>query len=306
MKQRIITGIFLGLILLPLLIVDELFLLFQILMIVLAFVATLEMIKLFETEKKFPGKSKIFIIVFTILIYLSALADWVPKSLAAESLKLFNIYIGFFPMLLIGVMTILALLVLYEDFDGNTIGKTFTTINYIGLSFACLTILRYIGLRFIVYLFIITIFTDVFAYFVGVKFGKNKMAPKISPKKTWEGAIGGTLVASIVGVCFAYFYGYIVGSETSKTIFHDLIMFSSFEDFGSFVQFLIVFIITVSASIIGQIGDLVASKLKRTYNLKDFGNIFPGHGGVLDRFDSALFVALFLICVINVFSNIVG
>lgn len=308
MKQRTITGVVLVAIFLPLLIVSELFSLFQILMMALVLVASYEMIKLYETEKAFPGVSKFIIVLCSELIYLSALAEWSPSYLAAEGLNLFNINIGFLPMLLIVLLIFFSFLVMYDDFNAADVGKALTIVTYVGLGFAALTNLRYIGLRFIVYLFLITTATDVFAYLFGMKFGKHKMSPKISPKKSWEGAIAGTVMATILGSVFAFFYGSLFGNvfgpEVFPTLFHQLLPMEKIS-----IPFQVIIIIGISAfvSMSGQIGDLVASKLKRSYQIKDFGRIFPGHGGVLDRLDSALFGALFLLsiftCLLNFFAT---
>lgn len=303
MKQRFITGIILMAIFIPLLIVDKMFNLFQVLLMILVLISSHEMIKLFSSDKKFPGVSKWLIMIFTVLIYLSALAEWAPSSTTVDLLKMFNINLGFLPMLMILTIVLFSMLVLYDDFDGNMIGRALTTIIYCGLGFAALTILRFIGLRFIIYMFIITVFTDVFAYLFGMKFGKHKMSPKISPKKSWEGAIGGTITATIFAVCFAFFYGKIFNNSELVTIFHGISRYFKFDNLSTAVQFIFILVITISTSIIGQIGDLVASKLKRTYKVKDFGNIFPGHGGALDRLDSAIFAAIFLMSVISIMKN---
>jgi phosphatidate cytidylyltransferase len=107
--------------------------------------------------------------------------------------------------------------------------------------------------------------TDSGAYFIGKATGKTKLWPEISPNKTVEGSIGGVVSALLVAVLFAIF------SEINATIFT-------------------LMAITVVLSIFGQIGDLVQSAFKRHFNVKDSGNILPGHGGILDRFDSLLFV----------------
>ena len=168
---------------------------------------------------------------------------------------------------------------------------------YIGITFACFTSLRHYGVRFIIYLLLVTMFTDIFALVFGLTLGKGKkkMAPKISPKKTWVGAIGGTCVAVAVGVTFLFIY------ESISPAFHDgehVEFFTgvfNYEKFNGFQYFIFAFLLTLAMSVCSQIGDLVASKLKRTYGIKDYSNIFPGHGGVLDRFDSALFTsAIFL------------
>lgn len=111
---------------------------------------------------------------------------------------------------------------------------------------------------------------DTFAYFTGKFFGKHKLIPEISPKKTIEGAIGG-VVFTIGG--FAIF---------------GLIMNSFFE---AGLSYLTLCIYGLVLSIVSQFGDLIASSIKRQYNIKDYGFVFPGHGGVLDRFDGVLVVA---------------
>ena len=111
---------------------------------------------------------------------------------------------------------------------------------------------------------------DTFAYFTGKFFGKHKLIPKISPKKTIEGSIGG-IIFTIGG--FAV-YG--------------LIMNTFFE---AHLSYLILCVYGLILSIVSQFGDLIASSIKRQYDIKDYGFIFPGHGGILDRFDGVLLVA---------------
>lgn len=113
--------------------------------------------------------------------------------------------------------------------------------------------------------------TDMFAYFTGMLFGKHKLIPKVSPKKTVEGAVGGVVFA-VGGMIL---YGFIV-SRVSPEIRPN---------------YLVIGIATVFTSVLSQAGDLIMSAVKRTYGIKDFGKIFPGHGGVLDRFDSVIAVS---------------
>ena len=112
--------------------------------------------------------------------------------------------------------------------------------------------------------------SDAFALFAGMAFGKHKLAPELSPKKTVEGAVGGFLGA-IVCCCI---YGVVMQMA-----------------FLLQVNYFFLVIYGALGSVISQIGDLSFSYIKRQYGLKDFGNIFPGHGGVLDRFDSVIFCA---------------
>ncbi len=120
------------------------------------------------------------------------------------------------------------------------------------------------GNLWILFPFLAAWMTDTGAYFTGVFLGKHKLCEKISPKKTVEGAIGGVVVCVISLSVYAYAMGLQVG-------------------------FPVVFLGAAVLSVIAQIGDLSFSVIKREYNIKDYGNLMPGHGGVLDRFDSTMF-----------------
>lgn len=115
--------------------------------------------------------------------------------------------------------------------------------------------------------------TDTFAYFTGMLLGKHKLIPDVSPKKTWEGSIGGTVFCMIAMVIF----GAIINS------------ISNFQ-----ANYILLVIAGLLIAVVSQIGDLCMSVIKRTYGIKDYGKLFPGHGGVLDRFDSTLAVAVIL------------
>ena len=112
--------------------------------------------------------------------------------------------------------------------------------------------------------------TDSCAYFAGYFFGKHKLAPEISPKKTIEGSIGGIFGVIVIIAAYAIVAGHIMNKSVN--------IYSAI-------------VIGLIAGIVSQFGDLCASIIKREHNVKDFGNIMPGHGGVMDRFDSLLFVA---------------
>ncbi len=114
--------------------------------------------------------------------------------------------------------------------------------------------------------------SDTFAYFTGITIGKHKLCPKLSPKKTIEGSIGGVVGATILGII----YGFVVN------------YFYSVNDFNTTLFFAIVCAVGAVSS---QFGDLAASTIKRFTGIKDYGHIIPGHGGILDRFDSILFTA---------------
>lgn len=118
------------------------------------------------------------------------------------------------------------------------------------------------------YPFILAFVTDTCAYFSGKFFGKHKLIPDVSPNKTKEGSIGGVLGSTVVSVAFALVF------DPSLAVFAGLIGFIG--------------------SIFSQYGDLLASKIKRTVGIKDYGNIMPGHGGILDRFDSIIVTSPFV------------
>ncbi len=156
----------------------------------------------------------------------------------------------------------------------------FLTAFYILLGFNSILVLRdyeAVGGKYVYLLvFIGAWVTDTFAYFCGMLFGRggrHKLIPDVSPKKTWEGSIGGVAFCMIAMVIF----GVIV---------------DQISDFGA--NYLLLLIAGLLISVVSQIGDLSMSVIKRTYGIKDYGKLFPGHGGVLDRFDSTLAVAVIL------------
>ncbi|WP_425447471.1 phosphatidate cytidylyltransferase [Dethiothermospora halolimnae] len=114
-------------------------------------------------------------------------------------------------------------------------------------------------------IFIIAFGTDTFAYFIGVNFGKRKLCPNLSPKKSIEGSIAGIIGSLVLTIIFVNYF-----------------------NLGNILKFSLLSII---CSIMSQVGDLTASRIKRLAEVKDYGNIMPGHGGIIDRFDSILFTA---------------
>lgn len=303
MKKRIITGLIMAVILIPVLVIDVLLPLFQLVAAILVCIGSYEIIKLYEKEKKYSKTVKVVIVLSTLLTYLCGMTIWGGFSNQTEivinpNLKIYafvDAKLGF-ALLMASIVMQLSLMVFSKSFDATDIGKSLVSSFYVGFGIASILALRLMGVRFIVYLFLITLTTDIFAYFFGMLFGKHKMIERISPKKTWEGAIGGTIVGTLVATLFAFLYGNLFSGNLNtgdfKTIFS---VFSGVEETSPVAQFIVIFIVTLFASIAGQIGDLVASRFKRTYDIKDFGNIFPGHGGVLDRFDSSILVAMVLL-----------
>ena len=148
---------------------------------------------------------------------------------------------------------------------------------------------KYIQSTFLfAYVILGVIFNDMGAYFIGLLFGKHKMNERISPKKTWEGFIGGVVFSIIVSTTFA-----LVCALTDHAI---LPIFD--------VQHLYyVIVISILIPLISDVGDFVFSSVKRTFGVKDFSNLLPGHGGVLDRIDSLIFASALVSCLI-IFINL--
>lgn len=177
-------------------------------------------------------------------------------------------------LLLLILATIISLIIPVINLKVTFIDSALTILGfiYVGFLFSFLPMIDSMeGGSFLIWLvFLGSWGCDTFAYYVGKYFGKRKLCPEVSPKKTIEGSIGGLLGSAILcGV-----YGIIV---------------STYVPHVSIIDFIIIGLLT---GISGQFGDLVASSVKRYVGIKDYSNLIPGHGGILDRFDSILFNSL--------------
>ncbi len=180
--------------------------------------------------------------------------------LLPQSLWLMPVVIGFLAVMFVFVIT-------YPKYNTFQVMSAFFGIVYTGvmISFIYLTRMLPFGGRYHVWLIFLSAWgSDTCAYCVGMLIGKHKMAPVLSPKKSWEGAIG--------GLCGAVILGIIYGLATGGPAF-------------------IYALICGAGAVISMIGDLAASAIKRNMNIKDYGHLIPGHGGILDRFDSIIFTA---------------
>ena len=163
----------------------------------------------------------------------------------------------------------------YPKFNIKQISMIIFSLIYISITFSFIYLIREkndYGKYLVWMIFICSWGCDTFAYCFGMLFGKHKLSPILSPNKTIEGAIGGIIGASTLGIIYIYI------------IFNKLIIENPF----SLVR---VGVACGVGAIISMLGDLTASAIKRDYNAKDFGNLIPGHGGILDRFDSVIFAA---------------
>ncbi len=211
----------------------------------------------------------------------------VPSLLCAAASLVLAYFFGY--SIMIAVVFLYAAILLAETvfFDKEvnvaSVGEVFLPTLYVILCFTALLCLRYIGKDagedyIYILVFVAAWMTDTFAYFTGVFFGKHKLIPKISPKKTVEGSIGGIVFCVISFLVFGLIVNKVTYAEMNLAVLA---------------------VVGLVLSVIAQVGDLVASSVKRTYGIKDYSNIFPGHGGVLDRFDSIMILAPVLLFVVE-------
>ncbi len=173
----------------------------------------------------------------------------------------------------VSIIFTLCLIVFAENINIKDVGLTLLGILYI--PFLLFHIIYLGNTKYIWLIFIISFGTDTFAYITGNLIGKRKLSPNVSPNKTVEGSIGGIIGAILLSFIYA-----------------------NVNDIGKTIDIMIIAFI---GSIISQIGDLTASKIKRYAGIKDYGFIMPGHGGVLDRFDSIIFATPVIYYYISIF-----
>ena len=203
----------------------------------------------------------------------------VPSYVIGALLPLIPLFSGESSVEISFAVCILYLIVLFTvvvfsrgKIDFTNAASAFMGIFYAAVSFTCLVLLREAGDTIYLLVFIGPWTSDTFAYLCGRMFGKHKLIPEVSPKKTVEGSIGGIVFAALAFVLYAV----IIWQTSDMYEMPNLLVFAAA---GAVV------------SVISQIGDLSASVIKRRFGVKDYGFLFPGHGGVLDRFDSVLLTA---------------
>ncbi len=214
-------------------------------------VAILSAIGVLEIDRMFRARGIVF--------YPWLAIGWIWTIMLFVGLKM-----SLLPVLALGValVAIVALLSSPQESFQGAVTTTWVAL-YLGLFFAFLPMIRGLhhGQTFSYAFFAVIWATDTTAFFVGRRFGRHKLMPRVSPGKTWEGTVGGTLSGVAVAVIASFI--------AHMTLWHGAL-------FG------------LSVSIVGQIGDLLESAIKRYTGVKDSGGLLPGHGGVLDRFDSSL------------------
>ena len=248
MKKRVISAIVAFAIFIPLIILGGMW--FRIAACVVSVLAMKEFLSL-------PSKNKIPNYVNIIFYALVILLTYMDN----------NREIYYFIALLLPM-----LMVIYcndnKKYNADDAFKLIGMLLLAGTFFHKLIVIRNDNIMIFIYLFMITILTDTFAHLGGTLVGKHKLAPKISPNKTWEGSIIGGIFGTLCSATFYY-----IGINSNFSV-------------------LLLLIVTLFLSCLGQLGDLFFSAIKRNHDIKDFSNIMPGHGGVLDRLDSIIFAVI--------------
>ena len=262
MKKRVISAIVMLMIVIPLLIIGGIP--YSLGVGLIGCAAFKELIDLRKDKlNEYPNLMKyIGLISMLFLIY--------------SNFEKYGLLFGISYKLLCGIILIICIpTVLYKNsYKVSDAFHLLSNVLFLGIGFNLLISVYNYGIKYFILLILITILTDTFALFGGTLIGKHKFS-KISPNKTTEGCIIGSLVSTFV--CTMYYVN-IIGMEKSLLT----------------IIFIILFL-----SIVGQCGDLFFSAIKRECNRKDFSNLIPGHGGILDRLDSIIFVLFAFVLIIN-------
>lgn len=186
-----------------------------------------------------------------------------------------------------GLMAVMTIYVsLFPKYNSSQVMVTYFGFVYVAVMLSFVFRLRMMqdGFYLIWLVFICSWINDTCAYCVGMLMGKHKMTPKLSPKKTIEGAVGGVLGTAVVGAVYGHFL-----MQGRAGLAHPEMACA---------------IACAVAAVLSIIGDLAASAIKRNYDVKDYGNLIPGHGGILDRFDSVIFTAPVIYWAVKILSQL--
>ncbi len=255
-KNRIVTGFIIGALVFSSILLGGKWLL--VILLIFIITASKEYAEILRNKGFLPFSKVIFIIsVAMVLISAAGYDDLLPFVLLLGTIGSFLavLFRGRQPYIANVATTILGFLIAWMPCHVCLIRQMGSDVSLFGITFKQ-------GLYFLLFIFFVILFTDIAAYYFGVKFGKHQLSPVISPKKTIEGAIGGSVSAIIAGL--------IIGKLISLSLYHS-------------------FVLSVIVTVMAQLGDLSESLIKRDAGVKDSGHSLPGHGGFLDRADSYLF-----------------
>lgn len=242
---------------------------FAILFAVISLIGMMELYRIYGINRALPGMCGYMIaIVYDLLAYMGYV-NYLEVVLVFGAICLLSIYVICFP-----------------KYNTNQVMAAFFAVIYVAVTLSYVFRIRMMedGFVLVWLVFICSWINDTCAYLVGVLIGKHKMTPKLSPKKSVEGAIGGIIGTAII----AALYGHIFAGNL-RSLAHPSLMCAAACAFGA---------------ILSIFGDLAASAVKRDHNIKDYGRLIPGHGGILDRFDSMIFTAPVIFWIITLLSKI--
>ncbi len=253
-KTRLLSGIVL-VILALIFIINGGYLLLTVLGII-SLIGLYELYRVFKIEKSAAG---IVGYIAAVVYYLNLALDFLPDT-----------------MLFVMALLIVCMCVFvfgYPEFHANQIIAAFFGVFYVAVMLSCIYQTRELpGGRYLVWLiFLCSWGCDTCAYCFGMLFGKHKMTPVLSPKKSVEGAVGGVFGAAVLTIIYGFIFKDSMGADVPY-----IFMMAG---------------ICAAGALISMVGDLAASAVKRNYEIKDYGKLIPGHGGILDRFDSVIFTA---------------
>lgn len=265
MKTRIISGAVLLIALIPTLLIGG-YITGGILTIV-SLIGIYELLRVFKIEKSLPA---IIAYVACVIYYFNLVS-----SLDGQY--------SFMILLLAFIALLVCFVIKYPKIKTNELAFAFMALIYAGVLLSYVYNIRALddGIYLVWMIFIASWICDTCAYFSGVFLGKHKAFPVLSPKKTWEGCIGGVLGSGLVSLIFTIIF------KDQLTIFDN--------------PFLALPIISMISAILSMFGDLAASAIKREFGIKDYSNLIPGHGGIMDRFDSVIFVSPIIYYLITFF-----
>ena len=287
MKTRLITGAVYLAILLPLVIINNSLTrrLYTILTMFVCFYGTFEIVRAGANQNKQKEElSNINVMKYIVPILSSVfglLSCYITHIFTHTGVIGASYYIFIFLYYLFAMFVVLCALVLIPNTTIKDFGTCMLGLTYGGLLMSIAFSVRFLepaninnyinlnGTKSFLFVYTIIVLTDSFAMIFGCKYGKHRLAPSISPLKSVEGAIAGLVGGLLFGIVGLFVYG-IINYEIGKII----------------IVLLITAVISILISASGQFGDLIESKFKRNYEIKDMGKILPGHGGILDRFDS--------------------
>lgn len=268
MRTRIITGLLMTVVVAVFYFLGDYYYLMQFGLTIIGVIGTSEIFSIIRENKKFEYDQNMSLSAYVTI----ALLPWVPFSQLAR-----------FAVLAANIVLLLKF-VFSKKNCVELISYTYLMILIFGGALLSISYFYTINKYFVLFFMLIAFGSDTCAYFAGFFFGKNKLIPWVSPKKTVEGAIGGVLGSVAVVALIQYLYMQFISADIPSLI-------------DIFASPLSTIIITMLLAVFSQCGDLFFSKIKRYFGVKDYGSLLPGHGGVIDRTDSLIFVAVIFLLV---------